>query len=125
MTDFEQASRRLTKLRDSGVRISIDAFGTGYSSLSYFKKILADEIKIGKSFVMRMRQDPSDHRLVETIVKLAQQFKLVTVAEGVEDRATYEALVAMGCNYAQGYLFSPAIDGVQLKQWLNAHPVSD
>lgn len=125
MVDFEQASKRLTKLRDSGVRISIDDFGTGYSSLSYFKKIPADELKIDKSFVMRMLQDSADHRLVETILKLAQQFKLATVAEGVEDRATYDALVAMGCDYAQGFLFSPAIDGLKLKEWLSANPKTD
>ena len=72
-----------------------------------------------------MLQDSSDHRLVETILKLAQQFKLATVAEGVEDRATYDALVAMGCDYAQGFLFSPAIDGLKLKEWLSANPKTD
>ena len=118
IADFDQASERLMKLRDAGLRISIDDFGTGYSSLSYFKKIPADELKIDKSFVMRMMLDPADHRLVETIVRLAQQFRLATVAEGVEDRETYQALANMGCDYAQGYLFSPAIGADSLKEWL-------
>jgi EAL domain-containing protein (putative c-di-GMP-specific phosphodiesterase class I)/GGDEF domain-containing protein len=119
MLDFEEASRRLTQVRNAGVRVSIDDFGTGYSSLNYFKRIPADELKIDKSFVMRMLDDASDHRLVDTILKLAKQFNLQTVAEGVEDRATYEALVAMGCDYAQGFYFSPALDAGSLGRWLD------
>ena len=65
-----------------------------------------------------MLHDASDHRLVDAILKLAKQFNLKTVAEGVEDRATYEALVAMGCDYAQGFYFSPALDSVSLRRWL-------
>jgi EAL domain-containing protein (putative c-di-GMP-specific phosphodiesterase class I)/GGDEF domain-containing protein len=118
LVDFEEANRRLNQLRDAGVRVSIDDFGTGYSSLSYFKRIPADELKIDKSFVLRMLEDSSDHRLVDTILKLARQFNLQTVAEGVEDQATYEALVAMGCDYAQGFYFSPALDSVSLQRWL-------
>jgi len=109
IADFEQAIKRLTQLRELGVRISIDDFGTGYSSLSYFKKIPADELKIDKSFVSRMLQEPADRRLVETIVTLARQFKLEIVAEGVEERATLDVLAAMSCDYAQGYLFAPAL----------------
>ncbi|MDP9065765.1 MAG: GGDEF domain-containing phosphodiesterase [Pseudomonadota bacterium] len=121
MADFEQASARLSKLRDSGFRISIDDFGTGYSSLSYFKKIPADELKIDKSFVLRMQLDRADRQLVETIINLAQQFKLQTVAEGVEDQATYDALARLGCDYAQGFLFSPAVSSESLKLWLAGH----
>ncbi len=121
IADFDQASNRLAKLRDCGLRISIDDFGTGYSSLSYFKRIPADELKIDKSFVMRMLLDPADRSLVETIVRLARQFRLATVAEGVEDRETYEVLADMGCDYAQGYLFSPAISGDSLKEWLKSN----
>jgi diguanylate cyclase (GGDEF)-like protein len=118
IADFNEAVIRLGSLRDAGLRISIDDFGTGYSSLSYFKKIPADELKIDKSFVTRMLQDRADQRLVETIITLARQFKLQTVAEGVEDTATLQALAAMGCDYAQGFLYSPAISNVDLKAWL-------
>jgi len=118
IADFGQATARLKMLRDMGIRVSIDDFGTGYSSLSYFKKIPADELKIDKSFVMGMTQDASDHRLVRTIVGLAQHFNLEIVAEGVEDRPTFDALSELGCHQAQGYLFSPALGLERLKTWL-------
>jgi EAL domain-containing protein (putative c-di-GMP-specific phosphodiesterase class I)/GGDEF domain-containing protein len=121
IADFSEATVRLKKLRDMGIRVSIDDFGTGYSSLSYFKKIPADELKIDKSFVMGMTQDPSDHRLVRTIIGLAQHFNLATVAEGVEDRTTFDALAELGCHQAQGYLFSPALSAPRLKNWLLDH----
>lgn len=118
IADFDQAIARLTRLRDLGIRISIDDFGTGYSSLSYFKKIPAHELKIDKSFVSRMLQETADRRLVETIVTLASQFSLEIVAEGVEDRATLDALASIGCHYAQGHLFAPALSFEQFQGWL-------
>ena len=118
IVDFEQATKRLARLRDIGVRISIDDFGTGYSSLSYFKKIPADELKIDKSFVMGMLADESDQRLVETIITLARQFRLDVVAEGVENEQTLKLLAQMGCDYAQGYLFAPALSAERLGSWL-------
>ncbi len=121
IVDFAQATVRLKKLRDMGIRVSIDDFGTGYSSLSYFKKIPADEIKIDKSFVRGMTTDNADRRLVETIIRLANQFDLQTVAEGVEDHATFQALAELGCHQAQGWLFAPALSRVQLIEWLASH----
>jgi len=121
IADFDQAIARLRGLRDLGVRVSIDDFGTGYSSLSYFKKIPADELKIDKSFVLRMSTDEGDQRLVETIISLAQQFKLKIVAEGVENRATFDMLARMGCDYVQGFLFSPALSADKLAIWLRNH----
>ncbi len=118
IADFQQATSRLARLRDLGVRISIDDFGTGYSSLSYFKKIPAHELKVDKSFVMGLLLDPADRRLVETIIALAQQFDLEIVAEGVENQATLEALAALGCNYAQGYLYAPALPQEKFRAWL-------
>jgi EAL domain-containing protein (putative c-di-GMP-specific phosphodiesterase class I) len=118
IADFDQAAARLARVREFGVRISIDDFGTGYSSLSYFKKIPADELKIDKSFVMRMLTDEADQRLVETIITIARQFKLDVVAEGVENQSTLEVLARMGCDYAQGYLFAPALNAEQLGVWL-------
>ena len=118
ISDFNEASARLGRLRDLGVRISIDDFGTGYSSLSYFKKIPADELKIDKSFVRRMLADESDQRLVGTIVNLAHQFGLGVVAEGVETQPTLDMLADMGCDYAQGHLFAPALHKDKLQVWL-------
>jgi diguanylate cyclase (GGDEF)-like protein len=118
IVDFEQATERLTRLRELGVQISIDDFGTGYSSLSYFKKIPANELKIDKSFVLRMLSDEADQHLVQTIIGLARQFKLAVVAEGVENQPTLDLLARMNCDLAQGYLFTPALDAERLGQWL-------
>lgn len=118
IADFAEATLRLNKLRDMGIRVSIDDFGTGYSSLSYFKKIPADELKIDRSFVLGMATDSADKRLVQTIIGLALHFNLHIVAEGVEDRETFDALAAMGCHYAQGFLFSPALHADDLREWL-------
>jgi EAL domain-containing protein (putative c-di-GMP-specific phosphodiesterase class I)/GGDEF domain-containing protein len=120
IADFEQAIARLTRLRECGVRIAIDDFGTGYSSLSYFKRLSADELKIDKSFVMRMLTDAADQRLVEAIIGLAHQFRVEVVAEGVEDRPTLQALARMGCDYAQGHHLAPALDEEQLTAWLQS-----
>jgi EAL domain-containing protein (putative c-di-GMP-specific phosphodiesterase class I) len=98
---------------------------TGYSSLSYFKRIPADEIKIGKSFVIRMLKDQGDQRLVEAIITLARQFELEVVAEGVEDRATLSILANLRCHYAQGYLFAPALDEDRLRTWLRSIQAAD
>jgi EAL domain-containing protein (putative c-di-GMP-specific phosphodiesterase class I) len=119
IADLGEATRRLALLRDLGIRISIDDFGTGYSSLSYFKKIPADELKIDKSFVIGMTRDSGDHRLVEAIIDLARHFNLEVVAEGVENPETFTALAQLGCNYAQGYLFSPALSRLGLAEWLS------
>jgi EAL domain-containing protein (putative c-di-GMP-specific phosphodiesterase class I) len=67
---------------------------------------------------MNMATDTSDQQLVRTIIELAHHFKLEVVAEGVENRATFDALAAMGCHTAQGYLFSPALSLERLKTWL-------
>jgi len=120
IVDFEQATARLARVRELGVRISIDDFGTGYSSLSYFKKIPADELKIDKSFVMGMLQDEADQRLVQTIITLARQFRLDVVAEGVGNQPTLDMLARMACDYAQGYFFAAALNADQLQDWLRA-----
>lgn len=119
IVDPEEAMAKLHCLRDLGVRIAIDDFGTGYSSLSYFKKIPADELKIDKSFVTRMLTDEADERIVRTIVGLARPFHLSVVAEGVEDGATLAALAEMGCDYAQGFHFAPALPQRDFLEWLD------
>ena len=122
IADIDAATQKLNKVRDMGIRVSIDDFGTGYSSLSYFKKIPADELKIDKSFVKKMTSDESDRKLVRTIIDLARHFGLKTVAEGVEDRSTLQSLADLQCDYAQGYLYSPALERSVLEQWLAVYP---
>jgi predicted signal transduction protein with EAL and GGDEF domain len=116
--DFEQASRLLNRVRDMGVRVSIDDFGIGYSSLSYFKRIPADELKIDKSFTLGSARDPHDAELVRTILGLGRQFGLSVVAEGVEDAPTLAMLRSIGCDYAQGYFFSPPLERRRFIEWV-------
>jgi diguanylate cyclase (GGDEF)-like protein/PAS domain S-box-containing protein len=115
----DEAIDVLRQLKQLGARIAIDDFGTGYSSLSYLTKFPVDVLKIDKSFVERLSAKPdplagefstagaSDNaELARTIVHLGRSLRLGTVAEGIENREQYNALVAMACDYGQGFLFS-------------------
>ncbi len=108
----------LNALRESGARVSIDDFGTGYSSLAYFNSIPADELKIDKSFVMKMLEDDGYERVVRTIINLAHSFGLEVTAEGVEDRKTADALAALNCDYLQGYYFARPLPQAEFIAWL-------
>ncbi len=118
VADFAEATQRLSHVRKLGVRVSIDDFGTGYSSFSYFKRLPADEIKIDKSFVLRMVEDAADQRVVAAIIALAHQFELQVVAEGVETSDCLRLLAQLGCDCAQGFLIAPAMPEDRLRPWL-------
>jgi predicted signal transduction protein with EAL and GGDEF domain len=120
MVDRERSHRVLMELRELGVRVSIDDFGTGYSSLSYLKQVPADELKIDRSFVMNMQSDKSDRRIVEQVVALGHSFGLEVVAEGVENESVAQDLVSMGCDYAQGFLFTRPLPPDEFTAWLQA-----
>ena len=124
MDNPDLALKHLALIRDLGIKISMDDFGTGYSSLAYFKTLPVDEIKIDKSFVLNMREESDDAVLVETIITLAHKFNLTVVAEGVENLATLKQLIAMGCDYAQGYYFSPPLPLEKFANWF-AHYDAD
>jgi EAL domain-containing protein (putative c-di-GMP-specific phosphodiesterase class I)/GGDEF domain-containing protein len=93
----------LTRLREMGMRIAVDDFGTGYSSLSYFRHFHVDELKIDISFVRDMLSSPRVGRLVESIINMAHSLEATTVAEGIEDSATWNRLRELGCDVGQGY----------------------
>ncbi len=94
----------LVRLRDLGVRISIDDYGTGLSTLEYLKKVPANEIKIDQSFVKAMRDQRSDLVMVQSTIALAHSLGRSVVAEGVEDREVLDLLTSMNCEYAQGFV---------------------
>ncbi|MDQ1489375.1 MAG: hypothetical protein QOJ23_1889 [Actinomycetota bacterium] len=106
MRDAEYAINVLRALKDLGVRLSVDDFGTGYSSLSYLKKFPVDVLKIDRSFVDGLGTDGEDSAIVRAIINLAESLGLETVGEGTETVTQVEALQELGCNKAQGYLFS-------------------
>jgi EAL domain-containing protein (putative c-di-GMP-specific phosphodiesterase class I) len=96
-------------LRAQGIQLSIDDFGTGYSSLAYLQQFPVESLKIDRTFVDGIGDDAGDTSIVHAVVDLAHTLGLVAVAEGVEQPTQLEALRAMGCDLAQGYLLGRAV----------------
>ncbi len=109
MENAKYASEVLEELRKLNIAISIDDFGTGYSSLAYLRRFEIDTLKIDYSFVSRMLEDDENAEIVRTIVQLAKNLGQDTVAEGVETRSQYEALVKLDVNMVQGYFVAPPL----------------
>jgi diguanylate cyclase (GGDEF)-like protein len=118
MDDPDRSRAMLQRLSDAGVRLSIDDFGTGYSSLSYLSRLALDEVKIDKSFVMRMVQDSRESSIVQSTIGLGHALGLSVVAEGIEDEETMGILAKLGCDVAQGYHISFPLRPEQLREWL-------
>lgn len=98
------AARELVgELTRIGCLISLDDFGTGYGSFTYLKNLPVDEIKIDASFVQDLNREDSSRKLVTSLIALAREFSLTTVAEGVEDEATAAAVGELGCDLEQGF----------------------
>jgi len=124
MADRARARAILTRLRRSGVQISVDDFGTGYSSLSYLRDLPIDELKLDHSFIIPMADDERTATLVASTIALAHSLGLRMVAEGVETDVTYTHLARLGCDQAQGYLMSRPLPAAELDEWLrNRRPV--
>ena len=103
MGDILHVSGIMDDLASIGVEFSIDDFGTGYSSLSHLKRLPVNELKIDRSFVMEMDQDPDDEIIIRSTIDLAHNMGLRVVAEGVESARTLEKLRKLGCDQAQGF----------------------
>lgn len=106
LKDVMETIPLLKALKDMGVGLAIDDFGTGYSSLSYLKNFPINTLKIDKSFVDEIVDNPKDAAIARTIVQLAENLGLRTIAEGVETLEQVEMLTNMGCQELQGYYFS-------------------
>jgi diguanylate cyclase (GGDEF)-like protein len=111
--DPERAVRTLTALKRTGVSIAIDDYGTASSPLSDLRRLPVDAIKLHESFVWTLDSDPDESTVVGALVELAHGLGLGVSAEGVETEVQLERLRALGCDSAQGYLFSPAVPGEQ------------
>jgi diguanylate cyclase (GGDEF)-like protein len=117
MIDPARAKSILSELNDAGIKISMDDFGIGQSSLSYLKDLPIRKLKIDKSFVMEYRK-PRNAAIVRSAIELAHNLDITVTAEGVEDRATCQALQELGCEQAQGYYFSKPLPVDKVTDWL-------
>jgi len=124
LEDPVRTSVVLERLNTMGVRLSIDDFGTGYSSLRYLRELPVSEIKIDRSFVMRMTEDAGDEAVVHSTIDLGRNLGLKVVAEGVESEEVWEQLTEFGCDIAQGFFLSRPVPGDDLATWLKARAKS-
>jgi diguanylate cyclase (GGDEF)-like protein len=120
MADPDRAVAAMHRLRDLGVRLSIDDLGTGYSSLAYLQRLPAHEIKVDKSFVRPGSEDLESLAIVGAVVDLGHRLGREVVAEGVEDAPTWERLRRLGCDTAQGYWISRPLPATDFADWLAA-----
>jgi diguanylate cyclase (GGDEF)-like protein len=118
VADPERARTLLGALREMGVKISLDDFGIGYCSLSYLKHLPVDTIKIDRSFVTTLDEDPADAAVVRSTITLAHNLGLTAVAEGVECEGVLRELASLGCDLAQGFHMSRPLPAAELEQWL-------
>lgn len=118
MNEPEVAIESMLFFKNLGINLSIDDFGTGYSSLEYLKRLPANELKIDKSFILGIEHNHEDQLIVKTAINLAHDFGMSVVAEGVETLTAYELLKDLGCDIAQGFLFTKPIPAADLEKWL-------
>jgi diguanylate cyclase (GGDEF)-like protein len=110
MSNAEETAERLALAKELGVRIAIDDFGTGYSSLAYLQRFPVDALKIDRSFISRMSQDPEGETLIRTLVQLGKSLSIETLAEGIEQSSELSLLREEHCDTGQGFLFARPLD---------------
>jgi len=120
MENIDVACSKLQSLRDMGIQIYIDDFGTGYSSLGYLQQLPVDILKIDRSFVKNIGTDVGSEEIIRAIITLADGLGKTVIAEGIETVAQQEWLSQMGCQYAQGYLFSRPLDSENAKAFISS-----
>jgi diguanylate cyclase (GGDEF)-like protein len=122
MSDPERSIAQLHSLRDRGIRFAIDDFGTGHSSLAYVQNLPVETLKIDRSFVIKIQQASDRPPLLENVIRLAHSLHLRVIAEGVETAAQHHALLAMGCDEGQGYLYSRPLLAHAVIDWDRHRP---
>lgn len=116
--DIVQVSKIITACNELGVGFALDDFGTGYSSLTYLKRLPAQLLKIDRSFVRDMLEDPDDLAILEGVIRLAEAFRRNVIAEGVETEAHCQSLLALGCEWGQGYAIAKPMAADALHTWV-------
>lgn len=117
MTDIASQIKTFDQLRMLGIEIQIDDFGTGYSSLAHLAQLPVDALKIDRSFIAKMDEDPKSEAVVRTIAHLAQSLGLQVIAEGIETEAQLDSVSALNCDSVQGYFFSKPVPPTDARKW--------
>jgi diguanylate cyclase len=118
LEDIENKIESMNRLKDLGFKLSIDDFGTGYSSLNYLRKLPLDELKIDRSFFVNLFEDTKGRSLISSLIILARNLNLRTVAEGVETEQQLRFLQKERCDQYQGFLFKPALESAEVFELL-------
>jgi EAL domain-containing protein (putative c-di-GMP-specific phosphodiesterase class I) len=118
IADPERVTSTLSELSDMGLLLALDDFGTGYSSLARLRDLPIDKVKIDKSFVTRMDENPDDALIVRSVIALAKSLGLRVVAEGVEREPVWRRLTDLGCDIAQGNYLSRPLEPAPLIAWV-------
>lgn len=121
LDDMEHVRKVMLAAQEIGMRFALDDFGTGYSSLAYLKKLPAHTLKIDRSFVRDILEDPDDLALTEGVISLASVFGREVVAEGVESAAHGVLLMRLGCDLAQGYGIAKPMPAEELAAWVASY----
>lgn len=120
LDDYIEMNRRLSQIRDLGMKISIDDFGTGYSSLARERELVVDYLKIDKYFVDKILLEDQEESITADIISMAHKLGHRVIAEGVEEQIQMDYLKEHQCNYVQGYYFSKPLekkDALQLLEF--------
>lgn len=118
-TDIAKALENLTRLRMHGFGLSIDDFGTGYSSIQQLTRIAFTELKIDQSFVIGAAKHHSARVILESSLTMARKLNIISVAEGVENRADFDLLCQLGCDVGQGYFIAKPMEGSTFMDWFH------
>jgi EAL domain-containing protein (putative c-di-GMP-specific phosphodiesterase class I) len=119
MSNLGQSLANLVRLRMRGFRLSIDDFGTGFATFEQLERIPFTELKIDRSIIQFLPDDPRQVVLVQGMLQMARGLDLATVAEGIETLETWNVLRGYGCDLAQGYLIARPMPGAQIRDWAN------
>jgi diguanylate cyclase (GGDEF)-like protein/PAS domain S-box-containing protein len=122
MSDAQQALEVIHRLRAMGIRFAIDDFGTGYSSLAYLKNLPIDILKLDQSFVTRVTYETGNLAITRAVIAMGRALNLEVLAEGVETASQREVLLREGCQYGQGFYYSPPVEAEKIKEILKLYP---
>ncbi|WP_028137816.1 putative bifunctional diguanylate cyclase/phosphodiesterase [Bradyrhizobium japonicum] len=116
--DFVRAQQSIATLKAMGCGISLDDFGTGYSSLSHVHRLPLDKIKVDRSFVAEINENPVSHKIIKSLAGLCDDMEIACVVEGVETRAQLDSLRRLGCDFIQGYYFAKPMPADAIAEYL-------